>query len=162
MKIIKSFIILYICFFGFINILFAHPGRTDSSGCHTCRTRCSSWGLSSGEYHCHQAKSRPQPKEPIKSTFGANGTGTTRLAPEYKNNLKSVESNIKKTIRDSEVKKNENIIKDVVEKETKPIVVSAIVESDNEDYKLSEEQAYGVLAFYVLSMVGGVYYLFFR
>ncbi len=31
----------------------AHPGRTDSSGCHTCRTNCPSWGLRTGEYHCH-------------------------------------------------------------------------------------------------------------
>lgn len=63
----------------------AHPGRTDSSGCHTCRTNCSSWGLSSGEYHCHRAKTTaPQPKEPIKSKFGENGTGSTQPAPEYK------------------------------------------------------------------------------
>lgn len=32
---------------------FAHPGRTDSSGCHTCRTNCASWGLEEGQYHCH-------------------------------------------------------------------------------------------------------------
>ncbi|NMO96310.1 YHYH domain-containing protein [Paenibacillus lemnae] len=31
----------------------AHPGRTDSSGGHTCRTNCGKWGLSSGEYHTH-------------------------------------------------------------------------------------------------------------
>ena len=31
----------------------AHPGRTDVSGCHTCRTNCASWGLADGEYHCH-------------------------------------------------------------------------------------------------------------
>lgn len=31
----------------------AHPGRTDSSGCHTCRTNCADWGLSTGDYHCH-------------------------------------------------------------------------------------------------------------
>lgn len=31
---------------------FAHPGRLDSSGCHTCRTNCASYGLSVGEYHC--------------------------------------------------------------------------------------------------------------
>jgi len=65
-------------------IVFAHPGRTDSSGCHTCRTNCPSWGLSYGEYHCHRAKALPQPTEPIKSTFGPDGTGTTRPAPEYK------------------------------------------------------------------------------
>lgn len=63
----------------------AHPGRTDSSGCHTCRTNCSSWGLSTGEYHCHNAKAVPQPEEPIKSHYGENGTGYTEPAPEYKN-----------------------------------------------------------------------------
>ncbi len=31
----------------------AHPGRKDGSGCHTCRTNCSNWGLRSGQYHCH-------------------------------------------------------------------------------------------------------------
>lgn len=31
----------------------AHPGRTDSSGGHTCRTNCGKWGLSTGEYHYH-------------------------------------------------------------------------------------------------------------
>lgn len=36
----------------------AHPGRTDSSGCHTCRTNCSKWGLRSGQYHCHGGGSR--------------------------------------------------------------------------------------------------------
>ena len=30
-----------------------HPGGTDASGCHTCRTNCSRWGLKTGEYHCH-------------------------------------------------------------------------------------------------------------
>jgi hypothetical protein len=31
----------------------AHPGRTDGSGGHTCRTNCASWGLGQGEYHYH-------------------------------------------------------------------------------------------------------------
>lgn len=58
----------------------AHPGRTDAYGCHTCRTNCPSWGLSTGEYHCHNAKALPQPKTPIKSTYGAGGTGYTQPA----------------------------------------------------------------------------------
>ncbi|MFA7477780.1 MAG: DUF4214 domain-containing protein [Acidimicrobiia bacterium] len=32
----------------------AHPGRTDADGCHTCRTNCASWGLPTGDYHCHE------------------------------------------------------------------------------------------------------------
>lgn len=31
----------------------AHPGRTDSSGGHTCKTNCDNWGLKDGEYHYH-------------------------------------------------------------------------------------------------------------
>ena len=62
------------------NVL-AHPGNTDASGCHTCRTNCPKWGLSSGEYHCHRAKALPQPQEPIRS----HNNGTTEPWPEYKN-----------------------------------------------------------------------------
>jgi hypothetical protein len=78
--------ILVIGVLGFITptTSFSHPGRTDSTGCHTCKTNCPNWGLSSGEYHCHTAKALPQPEEPIKSTFGENGTGYTTPAPEYK------------------------------------------------------------------------------
>lgn len=67
-------------------VVLAHPGNTDSSGCHTCRTNCSSWGLSAGEYHCHNSKGATQPKTPVKSTYGENGTGYTSPAPEYSNN----------------------------------------------------------------------------
>ena len=63
---------------------FAHPGRTDSAGCHTCRTNCPNWGLSYGEYHCHRSKGLPQPKEPIKSHINKSGAGYTEPAPEYK------------------------------------------------------------------------------
>lgn len=42
------------------SVSLAHPGNTDSSGCHTCRTNCPSWGLSYGEYHCHNSRV-PQP-----------------------------------------------------------------------------------------------------
>lgn len=52
----------------FVPLAQAHPGRTDSSGCHTCKTNCTEkWGLSYGEYHCHNApKSTPSPtKKPV-------------------------------------------------------------------------------------------------
>lgn len=35
----------------------AHPGRTDSSGGHTCRTNCERWGREYGEYHYHDGSS---------------------------------------------------------------------------------------------------------
>jgi hypothetical protein len=61
----------------------AHPGNTDSSGCHTCRTNCPSWGLSYGEYHCHNSKGVEQPSYPIHSVYGSGGTGYTVPAPDY-------------------------------------------------------------------------------
>lgn len=71
---------------------FAHPGRTDAYGCHTCRTNCSKWGLSQNEYHCHASKGVEQPKEPVKSS----ATGVTVPAPEYKKPV--VEANNTKPI----------------------------------------------------------------
>lgn len=64
--------------------VYAHSGRTDASGCHTCRTNCYNWGLSNGEYHCHRAKSLPQPLEPVTSHYSDTG-GYTESEPEYKN-----------------------------------------------------------------------------
>lgn len=86
----KKLLIVFLLFIPFA--VGAHPGRTDSSGCHTCRTNCAKWGLGSGEYHCHQAKALPQPKEPIKSHFSESG-GYTTPAPEYK---------VKKEIKEAE------------------------------------------------------------
>ncbi|MEI7919348.1 MAG: YHYH domain-containing protein [bacterium] len=40
-------------FYGFT---YAHPGRTDKRGCHTCKTNCKKWGLKYGQYHCHKKK----------------------------------------------------------------------------------------------------------
>ena len=71
-------------------ISFAHPGNTDSSGCHTCRTNCSSWGLSTGEYHCHQSKGISQPLEPVRSIKAQQ---ITVPAPEYKTPKVSVVMN---------------------------------------------------------------------
>lgn len=38
------------------NVGFAHPGRTDAKGGHTCWTKCKEWGLKYGEYHLHEKK----------------------------------------------------------------------------------------------------------
>jgi len=66
------------------NVSLAHPGNTDASGCHTCRTNCSNWGLSTGEYHCHRSKGITQPIEPVRSIRNKDGVGKTVPAPEYK------------------------------------------------------------------------------
>lgn len=74
------------------SVAHAHPGNTDSLGCHTCRTNCSSWGLSYGEYHCHNNKGVAQPISPINSHWGDYGTGYTTPAPDYSFNTPSCPS----------------------------------------------------------------------
>lgn len=55
----------------FITNVYAHPGRTDSSGCHTCKTNCSKWGLEDGEYHCHNGGTYTNSKG---QKFNSDGT----------------------------------------------------------------------------------------
>src|SRR3989338_7468286 len=87
-------------------IALAHPGRTDASGCHTCRTNCANWGLSTGEYHCHNAKALPQPKEPIRSHYGEGGTGTTEPWSVYKSPTQASSITTPKTTTQLSIKTN--------------------------------------------------------
>lgn len=106
-KILKShFFVIALLLIGITflipNIGLAHPGRTDSYGCHTCRTNCPKWGLSYGEYHCHGSKGITQPKEPIKSHLNKSGTGYIEPAPEYKIPAKVESKNSKQLEKNQE------------------------------------------------------------
>lgn len=50
------------------NVVYAHPGRTDSKGCHVCKKNCDRWGLSYGQYHCHNGNSSNTNNKAIYST----------------------------------------------------------------------------------------------
>lgn len=62
-KNLKLTILAFVLLFVLPLDVFAHPGRTDAQGCHTCRKNCSSWGLTSGEYHCHNKPTTIETKE---------------------------------------------------------------------------------------------------
>ncbi|KKX55574.1 YHYH domain-containing protein [Brevibacillus borstelensis] len=49
------FLLLLVLAFSILPASFAHPGRTDANGGHTCRTNCEKWGLRYGEYHYHNS-----------------------------------------------------------------------------------------------------------
>lgn len=67
-------VIMIVCF---IPNVYAHPGRTDSNGCHTCRTNCERWGLSYGQYHCHNGGSSST------GSSNSNGSSSVYSAPSY-------------------------------------------------------------------------------
>lgn len=118
----------FIIALGISEIASAHPGRTDASGCHTCRTNCPKWGLNTGEYHCHNAKALPQPEEPIKSHYSETG-GYTEPAPEYKvpkqESIKFVQPAAVEVKQEINVKEKaiEKIIQDTEENTTADAVV---------------------------------------
>lgn len=53
--------------------VYAHPGRTDSSSGHTCRTNCGSWGLDYGEYHKHNSSSVASYEDPEDKKDNSSG-----------------------------------------------------------------------------------------
>ena len=99
----------------------AHPGRTDSNGCHTCRTNCAKWGLSYGQYHCHGRTNSST------SSSNTNKTPTTKVLDSNKN-IKSISID------------NTNIeVKDTMEYNTYSKVnnIDIILESTKSKYEIS-------------------------
>jgi hypothetical protein len=71
-KTIQLFL-LFLSLFSNLIVVQAHPGGTDSSGCHVCRTNCAQYGLFTGQRHCHnQSSSTPSitpPRAPSTPTI---------------------------------------------------------------------------------------------
>lgn len=74
--------------------VFAHPGKTDSKGCHTCHTNCPSWGLEYEEYHCHSGNTYKNKKG---QTYTNDGnlvrSSTTKNSTTKKNNTTTSKNN---------------------------------------------------------------------
>ena len=63
---------------------YAHPGRTDANGGHTCRTNCEKWGLQYGEYHYHN---KPAPSQNNNSAVEAERQAEAQRNTEAENNV---------------------------------------------------------------------------
>ena len=75
----KYGILILVVFISLFSIkdVYAHPGRTDSSGCHYCRTNCAKWGLSNGEYHCHNSgSSSNSASNSVKNIYGCTDSNS--------------------------------------------------------------------------------------
>mgnify|MGYP007051602257 CR=1 FL=1 len=53
---LKLILLFFLLGYIFPFSVLAHPGNTNASGCHVCKTNCSKWGLKNNEYHCHTEK----------------------------------------------------------------------------------------------------------
>lgn len=72
MKMLKIFILFSLLMTLVPNYAGAHPGRTDGSGGHTCRTNCTEkWGIPYGDYHYHNgggSSSSPSSSSTVKKS----------------------------------------------------------------------------------------------
>lgn len=59
----------------------AHPGRTDSEGCHVCRTNCDKYGVPWNERHCHGGGSAPSPTPSVAENTSPTSPPQTDSAP---------------------------------------------------------------------------------
>lgn len=98
----------------------AHPGRTDSNGCHTCRTNCAKWGLRYGQYHCHGRKNS--------STSSNTSKTTTTKVLDFNKNIKSISiDNTNTEVKDTMESKTYNKINNI----------DIILESTKSKYEIS-------------------------
>ena len=74
MRLIGGLGVLFVALVLATAVVAAHLGRTDSSGGHTCRTNCSSGGLSTGQYHFHGGSSSSGSTGGSSSTTGGSST----------------------------------------------------------------------------------------
>ncbi len=83
----QTLLILSLLFYISVSPIEAHPGGTDGSGGHRCRTNCEEWGLGSGEYHHHNPDGSVKRVEsapvattaPVKQFAPINTTAPSRI-----------------------------------------------------------------------------------
>lgn len=119
----KSIIMLAIGFLVVPIMVNASPGRTDSYGCHTCRTNSSKYGLSTGQYHCHESKS-------------TSSSGTKSNSLKKSNNSKSTNKNSNKATSNKPIKSKDATLKSLTIEGNKVNI------SDNMSYTTSSNHVF--------------------
>lgn len=112
----------------------AHPGRLDSSGCHTCRINCPSWGLEYEEYHCHSGNTYTNSKGEVYNEKGVLLNNNNSSNNESNNNDSNNTSSNNKSDNNNLVNNNQSEVKQVAKSDdtslkyvkinNKPIVIS--------------------------------------
>lgn len=115
-KMISSSIALILLFSS--SSVYAHPGRTDANGGHTCWTNCSKWGLEYGEYHYHNggksssSSSSPASNSSSKKSSTPKSSTPKPKSPSYKTSGLKVYVNGQKIAFNSEpvIYQNTNLV----------------------------------------------------
>ena len=128
-------------------IVFAHPGRTDSSGCHTCKTNCSSWGLEGYEYHCHSGNTYTNSKGDIYDKAGTKISSGNTSNEDTTSKEESTNNNQQATSPSLGTESNNNTTSDSKPTVSTPVKKSEdtslkYIKTDNQEITISEEIIY--------------------
>lgn len=122
----KKFIFLLIINMLFISYVYAHPGRTDANGCHTCNTNCEKWGYEYGTKHCHNSSASKEDSTNNSSNEKNNSLNTY---------TKSSDNTLKKITIDETIYDNlENIVYDTY---NSYVNIDVITNNTKSTYKIS-------------------------
>ncbi len=118
----------------------AHPGRTDANGCHYCRTNCAKWGLSDGQYHCHNGGGyNSSSSNSYNSTSSYGSTSPSNYSqPETP---KSSDNTLKSVKIDGE----EIVVADRMQYETNKMNVTISVETNDSNATTDVDDGYLVV-----------------
>ncbi len=83
--------------------VFAHPGRTDSNGCHTCRTNCEKYGLAYGEYHCHDGRSGNTSSSSVNTITVKKSSDTSLKSLKIENKTIDIDEKLEYTTKEENV-----------------------------------------------------------
>jgi micrococcal nuclease len=76
---LKKIIFIIIALVVITSSAYAHSGRTDKNGGHTCRTNCDKYGLDYGEYHYHSSSANTYTTVPTPTTTTSTPTPTPEI-----------------------------------------------------------------------------------
>ncbi len=116
MKRINTFIFLVMILFCVMpSLALAHPGRTDDSGCHYCRTNCTKWGLADNEYHCHNGNTYTNSSGQVFNADGSLKSDASSNKPKTTTKATTVKvTAVRTTTTKKNAKSDDNTLKSVI------------------------------------------------
>ncbi len=121
----------------------AHPGRTDANGCHYCRTNCAKWGLSDGQYHCHNGGGSNSSSSSSSNSYNSTSSYGSTSPSNYSQPATPKSSD--NTLKSIKVDGKDIVVADKMQYETNKTSVTISVETNDSNASADVDDGYLVV-----------------
>lgn len=121
----------------------AHPGRTDANGCHYCRTNCAKWGLSDGQYHCHNGGGSNSSSSSSSNSYNSTSSYGSTSPSNYSQPAPPKSSD--NTLKSVKIDGEEIVVADKMQYETNKTSVTISVETNDSNASADVDDGYLVV-----------------